>query len=91
MQVHTFENKSSREVYDLTQTDEGIKNGDVLVIPNEKIVGILDEWPVAITDNIGPFHIVCREEIEERYEESVIKALTICHANNWIVYWELPF
>lgn len=53
--VHTFE--SSREAYDLTQTDDNIKDGDVLVIPAEGIIGILIEaWPAAFIyeEGYGP-------------------------------------
>lgn len=53
--IHTFEGLTSGEVYDLTQTDDSIKDGDVLVIPqnlaesHNGIVGILIEaWPTSV-------------------------------------------
>jgi hypothetical protein len=54
-QVHRFPGLTSGEVYDRTQTDDTIKDGDVLVVPpneveqHDGIVGILVEaWPVVI-------------------------------------------
>jgi hypothetical protein len=54
MAVHQFE--SSGEAYDATQCDESIKNGDVLVIASEGVIGIADTWPVAVTIAKGELH-----------------------------------
>ncbi len=58
--AHYFE--STGEAYDASQTQDEIKNGDVLVVPHDTtngpiVVGILVEaWPVAIGDQAGNFH-----------------------------------
>jgi hypothetical protein len=55
--VHTFTNCETSEVYDETQTNDAIKMGDALVVPNERIVGfLLGAWPVAVTIEHGAFH-----------------------------------
>ena len=49
--------RDSGEAYDATQVDERIKNGDVLIVPSEKVAGVLVEaWPVAVTEAFGHFH-----------------------------------
>jgi len=51
--VHTF-SCDSGNAYDLTQCREAIKHGDVLVIPDEQVIGVLDQaWPVAVTVEHG--------------------------------------
>lgn len=65
--VHTFDD--SGQAYDATQTGEWfiddesqgyptveVKNGDILVIPDEGVVGLCSTWPVAITKNPGKLH-----------------------------------
>jgi hypothetical protein len=53
--VHTF--GSTGEAYDASQCDDNIKNGDVLIIPSERVAGVLVEaWPVAVTAECGHFH-----------------------------------
>jgi len=45
------------EAYNATQTDDRIRNGDVLVVPSERVAGILVEaWPTAVTEAHGHFH-----------------------------------
>jgi hypothetical protein len=51
--IHTFTTNSGR-AYDLTQTDRRFKHGDVLVIPSEGVVGVLNHaWPTAVTVESG--------------------------------------
>lgn len=47
--VHGFE--SAGAAYDMTQCDDRIKDGDILVVKSAGIVGILYDvaWPVALT------------------------------------------
>lgn len=62
--VHTF--PDSESAYDATQTGQWyddatdsaveVKNGDILVIPDEGVVGICTTWPVAVTKNSGKLH-----------------------------------
>lgn len=60
MTIHIFKNKTSGDVYDYTQTHDNIKNGDVLVVVDEELVGVMIEaWPVAwnsSTEGRGAFH-----------------------------------
>lgn len=86
--VHIFE--SSGEAYDLTQTDDNIKDGDVLVIPNEGIIGILFEaWPAAVVyseDGPGKLHMVrwdvfLNSRPEKDYSESIRLAMDVAEAD----------
>ena len=53
--VHTY--GSTSEAYDDTQTNEDVSQGDVLLIPSEKVVGfLLSAWPVAVTKECGNLH-----------------------------------
>ena len=54
MNVHYFE--STRDAYDACQCDDNIKQGDLLIIESEGVVGIADTWPVAITTECGDLH-----------------------------------
>lgn len=54
-QVHTF--STTGVAYDASQVLDHIRNGDVLSVPDEMVVGILIEaWPCAVTDQHGQFH-----------------------------------
>lgn len=62
--VHTF--PDSGTAYDATQTGQWyddatdspveVKDGDILVIPDEGVVGLCTTWPVAVTANPGKLH-----------------------------------
>ncbi|TPL66590.1 hypothetical protein [Mesorhizobium sp. B2-4-1] len=54
IKVHFFD--STGDAYDCTQCMEDIENGDTLVIPDEKVVGLADTWPVAVTAHAGNLH-----------------------------------
>lgn len=63
--VHRFDDTDT--AYDITQTEErvhrGIRDGDVLVVESEGVVGVLtNAWPVALTEAHGQFHLM-----SERY------------------------
>jgi hypothetical protein len=48
---------STREAYDATQTNDHIRDGDVLVIEREQVVGFLvSAWPAAVTSVHGELH-----------------------------------
>lgn len=55
-QVHYF--NSTGEAYDATQCSDEIKDGDVLVIRSEGVVGIADTWPFAVTEAAGNLHSI---------------------------------
>jgi hypothetical protein len=69
--VHRFDD--TREAYDATQWNDEIRDGDVLVIASEKVVGFLNKaWPVALTVRHGELHtlnVPVSELGEGRYAE----------------------
>lgn len=54
VKVHIFD--TTDDAYDACQTDETIRDGDVLVIPGERVVGIACTWPFACTTERGALH-----------------------------------
>lgn len=52
--IHEFE--STQEAYNATQTDDNIQDGDTLIIPSEKVVGVAMTWPFAVTWETGALH-----------------------------------
>jgi len=54
--VPVLEFDSTGDAYDACQYDDNIKNGDVLLIPSEGVVGIAGTWPVAVTIENGNLH-----------------------------------
>lgn len=63
MKLHKF--SSTSEAYDCTQCgctfdadkEIEVKNGDLLVIEAEQVVGVADTWPFAVTVATGQLHI----------------------------------
>lgn len=51
---------SSGNAYDATQTDAAISRGAILLIASERIVGLADTWPIAVTQTHGALHQVAR-------------------------------
>lgn len=48
---------STGEAYDVSQCDDRINDGDLLVVPTERVAGVLVKaWPVAATPEAGKFH-----------------------------------
>lgn len=76
--VHRFTDTDT--AYDVTQSEErhhmGIRDGDVLVVESEGVVGVLaNNWPIALTEAHGRFHLAAeryriREMNDGRYAES---------------------
>ena len=54
LQVHHF--SSTGEAYDACQCDTRIRNGDILIVKDEQVVGVADAWPVAVTRHQGKLH-----------------------------------
>lgn len=73
--VHIITSDSG-QAYDLTQTSDDIRDGDVLIVPNEGIVAILYQaWPLALTSENGRLHSLRDSGWNlGNYEESVILA-----------------
>ena len=45
------------EAYNLTQTSAAVKDGDVLAVLGEGVVGVMvSAWPTAVTVKTGEFH-----------------------------------
>ena len=54
-EIHYF--GSTGEAYDASQCADNIHDGDLLVVPAERVIGVLIEaWPTAVTDESGHFH-----------------------------------
>ncbi len=70
--VHRF--GDTWDAYNATQCRDDIRDGDVLVVESERVVGFLDAaWPVAITKAHGEFHhltIPAREHKDGRFTAS---------------------
>lgn len=54
MNKHEF--SSTFEAYDNTQWNEELKTGDIIIIKSEKVVGVVDTWPIAVTVEFGELH-----------------------------------
>ena len=54
--VRSHEFHSSGQAYNACQTNDDIKNGDLLIIDNEEVIGLADTWPVAVTEKFGELH-----------------------------------
>jgi hypothetical protein len=80
--VHTF--GTTGEAYDASQCRSDIKDGDILYVPAEGVVGFLDQaWPIAVTDKHGEFHATTTawDEFEGgAYVASVAKAQELIEA-----------
>ena len=56
-QVHVFKELSTGDAYDETQTNDAIKDGDVIVCNGGETVAILIEaWPTAVKGPAGELH-----------------------------------
>lgn len=47
---------STGEAYDDCQCRDDIETGDVLIIERERVVGVADAWPMAVTLEHGNLH-----------------------------------
>ncbi|MFE7114918.1 hypothetical protein ACFU99_05770 [Streptomyces sp. NPDC057654] len=52
---------STGEAYGACQSREEIRDGDVLVVEREKVVGIAATWPFALTARFGDLHLTTRD------------------------------
>lgn len=77
MDTHYF--GSTGEAYDASQCRDEIKDGDLLVVLNEGVIGFLVQaWPVSITKGVGHFHTFSYvDNSEEHYQESIERALNL--------------
>jgi len=56
MEIITHFFNTTVEAYEAAQTDEGINDGDVLVIQSEEVVAIVGDFPIAVTSWAGELH-----------------------------------
>lgn len=54
----THECHSTGGAYDECQTNIRFQRGDVLVIRGERVVGVADTWPIAVTKEQGKLHSI---------------------------------
>lgn len=54
MKIWSFDNTG--DAYDATQCDSEIRKGDVILVLSERVVGLADTWPVAISEACGHLH-----------------------------------
>ena len=54
--MNTYHFDTTADAYDACQWNEDIKFGDVLIIESERVVGVADVWPLALTENTGELH-----------------------------------
>lgn len=54
MRTHEFEN--TKDAYDATQCDEEVKDGELILVESEKVVGVVWTWPFAVTEEKGELH-----------------------------------
>lgn len=52
---------STGEAYAACQWREDIRDGDVLVVEQEKVVGIAETWPFALTARYGDLHLTTHD------------------------------
>lgn len=63
MNVHQF--GDTGQAYDACQCCDFIKDGDLLVIESERVVGVADTWPFAVTKACGKLHEVLPNTTDE--------------------------
>lgn len=91
MRAHIFD--STGEAYDATQCDQNIKNGDVFLIPSEKVVGVAYTWPFAVSKEHGKLHYPMedivefsksfRKEEEANIVSGIENAKKVCEQLGW--------
>lgn len=52
--IHHYE--TTVAAYAATQSDDQVREGDVLIIESEGVVGLASTWPVAVTELSGELH-----------------------------------
>ena len=92
IKVHNFIGECPSDVYDRTQTDNSISDGDILNFGNGNIGILVQAWPTVVCGKIEHFHLITEgsdlETIDNgKYALSVEKARAIandatCDAQN---------
>ncbi len=84
--VHDLRRYTTSEAYDITQTDDKTKDGDILVVDDGKTVGFLSKaWPVALFGETGHFHRIepgCEPSIFAEYAGLEYEATQVAALND---------
>lgn len=80
--VHDFAGCEPRDVYDRTQVDDSIKDGDVLNLGNGNVAILVKAWPTIVVGEIEQFHRLkagtCFESFAKgKYAASAAKARVV--------------
>lgn len=95
-QIHTFD--TSGEAYDHSMigtyyngaASVEVKRGDVILVPSEKVAGVVDTWPIAASKECGALHylrdgltIYDVKDLDEEVVEGYLKALEYANHLGW--------
>ena len=70
--------------------DKEIKCGDILMIPSEKVIGVCDTWPIAVTKEHGQLHLLKEgvtfdhAGLDDEVVKGLHEALVIAQAKGWV-------
>lgn len=85
MPMHEFD--TTELAYKASQTNSAIKNGDLLIIASEKVVGVADTWPFAVTMAHGSLHSIGRLAKPTSFsvieQDAIIGAITYASKMRW--------
>ena len=73
MTVHFF--PESGLAYAACQCDESITKGDLLIIESERVIGVADTWPIAVSREHGALHCLSNGELTEQLINSLPHAV----------------
>ena len=54
--VNVWVCSDSGQAYNMSQNLPVSDNGSILYIPSENIVGVVNTWPISVTNNVGELH-----------------------------------
>ena len=88
MKIHTL--PDTGVAYDLTQSSDDIKMGDVLIIESERVVGLADTWPFAVTEAYGQLHTFVSarplsDDVKSKYAPYILRAAGQAILRGWPV------
>lgn len=79
--------ESTGSAYDQCQYRDSIKSGDMLIIPDEAVIGLAWAWPVAVTAESGKLHEFADPGVFDEFasREQVAAAIAECNERGWPV------
>lgn len=78
--IHDLSHLTPEQAYDETQTNDAIKDRDVINMGNGNVAIMVKAWPVVACGDIADFPVMCEGwEVHDggRYEESHMAAMEI--------------